>query len=370
MSSHTLFPQETRVIPTQVIYYPSFDPDERWLRAMLLVTDQVIRIIPNDAGHQDPEYVERLGSVLPGAIVRESPGANDTSLDAVNLQRLSKALSHIRETSSGLDRIEVIVGPGGTIELPGKVWIHESKLSREVSRLLEENELIDDVSTSLVREIGRDDVFVVPAAASDLVLSYVADNIARRLGCNTATDAPIAFAVNALDGLQVHPEGRVRGSLLSAIIQLEIPLEVQTLSAEQYAQLRYSYMDIRGALAEVTTQLSSVHQLSASGNSHVVLQKVLGAAQHFHNECEKFRSAKANRNFTRWIPIGLGGLLTVGAEVIDQPEIAIGAAASCLLINLVQEALRKDTGQRDNVYRQLTDLRRDILNPAHIRSFV
>jgi hypothetical protein len=358
------------MLPSQVIYYPSFDPDERWLRAMLLVTDRVIRIIPNDAGHHDPEYLDRLGSAVPDAILRESPEERDTSLDEINLQRLRKALSHIQKASPRADQIEVLVDLEGNIEVPGKVSIHRSKISREVAHLLEEYKIIDHASTAILREAMGKDVLVVPTAASELILAYVADNIARRLGCNTATDAPIAFAVNALDGLQVHPEGRVRGSLLSAIIQLEIPLEIQALKPEQYAQLRHSYMDIRGALAEVTAQLSFVHQLGATSDPHVVLQKVLHAAHHFHDECEKFRRAKANRNLTRWMPIGLGGLLTLGAEAIDQPEIAIGAAASCLLINVVQEAFRKDAGQRDNVYRQLTDLRRDILNPAQIRSLV
>lgn len=357
------------MLPYQVVYYPEFEPPRKWLLGMLLVLDRIVRIIPEDARHEDSESLQRLMDVLPDAVLRESPTLTDTSLDEVNLQRLSKAFAQLRQSHGNRDRVKVVIGPDGRLEFPGKVLLHHRKVSDAVLQLLREHETLDETSTSLAHRIGHEDVYVVPTTASELILSYVADRIARRIGCDTATDHQLPFAVNALDGLGVRNEAHVRGALLGTIINLEIPAEISTLTLNQYCSLRTAYSGIRTALQELIASISSVHHLGMIDDAEMLRERIEQAAKMFHQECEKYRKLKASRLIRQWTPIGLGGLLGILGAAAGNVGIGIGTAVGSLVVSVIQGMIGVEPPSREeHVYRMIGDLRHDVLNYAQLRA--
>jgi hypothetical protein len=62
------------------IYHPRFEPDESWLRAMLLFYDTVHSIVPNGAGYETSPGVARLQDKVPEAFVPLAPDIEDRAV--------------------------------------------------------------------------------------------------------------------------------------------------------------------------------------------------------------------------------------------------------------------------------------------------
>jgi hypothetical protein len=61
----------------RVLYYPEPDPSEKWLRAHLLLVDQIVRIVPDDPDYEDPDYIKELRDTFPGCIEDRKPDKRD-----------------------------------------------------------------------------------------------------------------------------------------------------------------------------------------------------------------------------------------------------------------------------------------------------
>jgi hypothetical protein len=57
----------------QVLYYPHFQPNVSWLKAMLLFVDGVVRIIPEDVDPKDSDALKTLINEIPGSLTSISP---------------------------------------------------------------------------------------------------------------------------------------------------------------------------------------------------------------------------------------------------------------------------------------------------------
>jgi len=82
-----------------VLYYPKFEPPQKWLRSTLLFFDQIQRIIPIDARHVDSEPTQRLIDAMPAAFQIISPADDDKFFDDLNFTRLEKAFALIQDES-------------------------------------------------------------------------------------------------------------------------------------------------------------------------------------------------------------------------------------------------------------------------------
>jgi hypothetical protein len=76
------------------LYYPSFEPHLDWLKAVLLLTDEVVRLIPQDAGHVDSEGIQHLKRLFPESLTEYSPNDEDTNVRDADFSRLEIAFSN------------------------------------------------------------------------------------------------------------------------------------------------------------------------------------------------------------------------------------------------------------------------------------
>src|ERR1039458_3891434 len=221
-----------------VLYYPNFEPNQRWLRSVLLFVDEVRRIIPASANHSDSPRARELADAIPGCLQTVSPIPDDTWFDDLNFVRLEKALEQIKGENgdSPSKELSLIFDQTGHVRVKGNVWLSNAKLERRVRDLLMKHDLAVDLSPILGSAPSGYSLSANREAA-DLIVSYVADRIAKRTGFDTMTDQPLAFMVHALDALGVSDLGRAReaeGALASAVAQVVVPAEVEHLSLNDY----------------------------------------------------------------------------------------------------------------------------------------
>jgi hypothetical protein len=176
-----------------VLYYPNFEPNLPWLKAILLLTDEVVRLIPKEANHVDSDGILRLKELFPDSVSEFSPTREDIHFGDSDLRRLDTAFSLLEGTTDTANkRIRM---HHGRIEIEGHEFLHNRKVSDAVRALLINHRLLDQTARQVV-DIDED-WLVVEKSASDLIVSQVADKIARSHGLDTTAfvSPPIAAAL-------------------------------------------------------------------------------------------------------------------------------------------------------------------------------
>src|SRR5580765_7958122 len=128
----------------RVLYYPTFEPPELWLRSFLLFFDEINTIVPTDVGFNLSDEASRIIELMPDAFATMSPREEDVELDQINLGRLGKAFGEIASSvpSDKNDSISIEIGPKGTVRIQNHVFLHQSKTSAAVVELLREHNLV------------------------------------------------------------------------------------------------------------------------------------------------------------------------------------------------------------------------------------
>jgi hypothetical protein len=210
-----------------VLYYPHFQPSTRWLRAILLFTDSVTRIVPKDVVPEDSEELKELIQEIPDCVKSIAPNDSDIDIDDRSMQRMNKAFRQIAENVSSIKHGKVNLWiDGDRISVGGYTFLHERKVSERIRNALLENKLLDPKLQGIVTDSRTDETYLVPIQASNLILSHIADCIARRTGLDAVTDENLSFILNALNDMEVslgRPTGATEGSLLSAIASINVP---------------------------------------------------------------------------------------------------------------------------------------------------
>jgi len=348
-------------MPYRILYYPTYDPSEPWLRGMLLLADTVTRIIPDEVNHADPEYIKDILTAIPNAVTRISPQSADTQLDSINLERLERALQLIPKFY-GPQKYILNLHPDGSYSFFDHVFIHESKLSEDVIWLLNRFDLLEDWTWAP----GH---FVVPQRAADLILGYVADRIGIRTGYDTVTDQNLCFAINSLDGMGVRDEGEIRGALLAMTLRIAIPREIGVLSTGEYLELREKYSQVRKEFRRVLAMLSNDAHLRTIEDPERLRACMIEEISSFNAECEKLRAGRWKDRFQKYVPLAVGTLISAVAGAFEAKEMAIGSAVAGGTISLVQMNVQRDPlSSEQQTQRLLADLRAEILNKAAIAS--
>ena len=65
----------------RVLYYPDFSPPPEWLRRVLLLSDNVVRIVPSDVTPEDAEDLRRLQDVIPDCLTAIAPEDSDIAIE-------------------------------------------------------------------------------------------------------------------------------------------------------------------------------------------------------------------------------------------------------------------------------------------------
>src|SRR5438309_1686973 len=168
-----------------VLYYPTFEPSADWFRTYLLFFDQIQTIVPEGVKFNPSDKISRVIELEPEAFITIPPQPNDVWFDDVNLVRLEKAFREIarHEPAVNQETVSIEIATDGSFRIPGVVGLHHSKTTPNIRKLLEKYNLLRPELEDLYGQRGE----YLPAneAASNLLLSHIADKIGKRSGVAT-----------------------------------------------------------------------------------------------------------------------------------------------------------------------------------------
>ncbi len=343
---------------------------------MLLFVDGVVRIIPEDVDPKDSDVLKTLTNEIPGSLTSISPIPWDIDVEDVDIQRMDKAFRYIAKSLPLMQKgnFELIIGEGGTVSILGHVYLHQMKLSERVRESLIKNNLINLGITEIVRSLGAENYFPVPEKVSNLILSYIANRISRRVGLDSVTDEDLTFTVNSLDRLEVSQEivsGTPEGALLSAIISTTIPEELGRLPPREIRELRDAYAGIREVFQAYLPQLALRSKLYRISDLNLFRDRINEISYQINSECEKLRSAVWARRFKGWGPFAVCTLFTVGATLID-PAYGFTFAAGNAGVEFLKKVFFKEQPENVEVKacHMLADLKTAILDRAKLDALI
>lgn len=363
----------------RVLYYPYFEPDLAWLRAILLFVDGVDRIIPAEARHREPEQVAALRETLspdapppPGAENNVLGSFDPTHFDLsfgndIDLRRMRKAFALIRDSIPPEVDLKLETDPLRKKIL--NVALHRSKIEEQILAALEEHHLIRYEPTAEEQPLAETGFFFVHESAVNLIMSYVANKIARSEGQDAITDQKLGFTVNALDNLRIPtmlPAGIGEGALISAVASCEIPADVGHLSLNAYKEIRESYAGIRQAFKKLIKQLAYENSLERIDNPETLQKKLTEIAQELVDEIAAYRQTSPGSTLKKWAPLGVGGLLGVATSAIGNLPlgVAVGKEVGSLVISIVDKKINQEPPDpaRGHAYQMLCGLQKEIID--------
>lgn len=364
----------------EALYYPDYEPPEKWLRKYLLVFDTIRSIIPITANVKLQDYILEMQDKIPNSFVPESPMKSDLEYIDFNINRLDKSFKLIKEK----ERTERVKRTGPKIAKvcfnrkhklfefepsAGEFFIHADKLTQFIYSSLDKHKLIYPANRNYTKAFTRKDYYVVNEEAGNLIISSIADSIATRKGIDTVTKHRMDFTVNSLNSMKLSSVGGDRRSLLvNAIVKFEVPAEVATIPLSKYLQIREAYEDIREPFHKLVSDLTTLHRLEDIEDIQILGDRIKELSVDFHKELIKFRKSKLARNVKQWLPLGLGSLLTILGAVAEQRGFAIGTATLSVMLQFVQKITR-DKETDSEVLRLFSGMQRDI-RTSEIRKLI
>jgi len=356
----------------EALYYPTFEPPAIWLRSFLLFFDRIRTIVPDDVDFKPSEKISRLVDLIPDVFETVSVEEQDVDVDELNLRRMRSAFQIIgkREPEANREEIKIIIDKDGSVSIAGHTFLHDRKMSGKVRSLLEEFKLIKSELDEIAEVMGAENFSIVNENASDLIVSQVADRIAKRYGWNTVTDRKIDFTMNALNAFQSGlSRTEPQGMLVCSIINCEIPQEIRHAGLKKYKAIREAYSDIREPFQRAVVDLSDLYRIEAIEDKQILEQRVREITREFNTEVEKYKKSNFGRKVSRWIPIGIGGLASLAGVVFAEPTITISSAVVSVAIQVVQELSRMNESESEsnNVHRLIARMQKDILRAAEVK---
>lgn len=305
---------------------------------------------------------------MPDAFSTLPPQDEDVFLDDVNLSRLEKAFKEIAHSRprSDSEEITITVEDGG-IQIVGYVFLHHTKTSIQIRTLLEEFGLARPELEGIAGTSA--DYLVVNEAASNVLLSHIADKIGSRWGLTTVTDHRIDFTVNALNALQPSSSADASSKLISSVITMEVPEEILHVTPERYKEIRNSFEEIRLPFQHTMIELSQLYRLDSIVDGRLLQQKIAEITSEFDSEVQKVKKSEFGKKLKHWTPVGIGCLATVAGPAFHEPTIAISTAAVSVVLQIVR-GLSSQThlsSERSEVQRLIGRMQKKILKESQVR---
>jgi hypothetical protein len=356
-----------------LIYYPGFYPNPIWLRRVLLLVDDLTRIVPTGVPTQDSPELLALQEAIPECLRSISPEARDVEIENHDIHRLTKAFAFLARSRkpTSRDKVEMVFSNDGSMSISGHTFLHHEKVSPRIYDELSRHKLM---IPGLEKSLDLGGFLAVEKKASNLILSSIAESISLRMGLDTITDEPIPFALNSLNTLGVTQLARkdsAEGVLLGSLASILIPLDVAILNPRDYRGLRDAYSSIRVAFKELTAELAGVNRLNHIQDPKSLRDRAKVTAVDFFKEYRDFRKTRYARSFKKWAPLYIGGALSMIAKVAA-PNLALGIAGASLGIQVIQKRLERpaDYPGRQRIFNMLAGIRKDILRRSGIKQII
>jgi hypothetical protein len=353
----------------RVLYYPLFEPKPTWLRSTLLFVDGIERIIPKDAGHTDSRHISALREAIsPDPAPPIEPVTSDLWINQSDLDLMMRGFKLIVSKQKTRHNART-----NDIQL-GDSFIHRAKIPQPVMRLLEQYKLISTPSRKRKGASSTTEMFVfVQSDAAELIMSYIADRIARRKGIDAITDFEIGFSINALEnqGVGFRPSGLAEGYLLSSIVSCEIPAELRYLSSDSYLELRNSFSEIRSAFKRLTAELVVQNRLNRIGDAQTFAEEIQQTVNDFVRECDEYRRSRFAKKIKRWTPLSVGSLIGIVAS-LGGPVAAVGGRIAQFSTQVIDKKINhtQSDPSRTRAFQMLCDLQDNVLKRSPVKKFL
>jgi hypothetical protein len=248
------------------------------------------------------------------------------------------------------------------------VWLSNSKLQDRVRELLFKYRL---AQSNFGLSEGR-----LPAHkdASNLIVSYIADRIAKRAGLNTITDAIIPYTVQTLDALEISTPALSRegeGLLASAVAMAAVPAGIERLDAHVFQELRQSFADIRAPFHELVDSLAMHAKLHRQESAAGTQKSIERAIDEYCCQMKKYRATRFARKFDKWTPVLLTGLLGLLANDASK-EIQRLIVPGIFLIEVIKQriASQQKPLKHEDAFRMLCRLEKKVNQKAVVAALL
>lgn len=355
---------------SKILYYPSFEPNSKWLRGILLLFDRVVRIIPKDIDYTPSQGISEILDLFPDALKDIHPTKYDIEMKDTELQRMEKMFKFVSEKKKlEREKIEAYIFKNSEISFKDHVFLHPEKVSEEVFDLLKKYGLMLFNGENPFESYGISiESLIVNEKASNLILSCLADRMSKRYGLNTITDQSLGFTFSSLNAFDIQ-SGTPNGMLASSIFKIMIPEEICFVDIDKYGEIREKYSELRPLFHKTILELSDLSRLEYINDSSELKERINEATKDFSEEFEEFQKSKFQRQVKRWIPISLGGLFSIFGAVAGSTLLVGCSTTASVAIQIIQEvALSK--GREKDIFRLLSGLRKDILKTTDVSKFV
>jgi len=289
------------------ISYPDFEPNHTWLRQVLLFVDEVHRIVPAKEKLDDSDDLKRLMEHCEGAVLRCAP-ERFVEIPAPQADLFGKALEQPKfQRAADTKTMKIVIRPSGQVEVIGWEFLHIEKIGGRVQGELRKR--------GMMRKSPLDPNWkLVPRGAGGLVLSMLADQIARAKGFDAITDQPLAFALNSLHECGDRASALAEGVIASAVATVHVPRDISLLSAKEYAELRKRHSDVRREFARMVRELKDSQRLDRIASPAEFRCRLDDIVDHVGEEMIKFRKSRTASKVNDWAPMIFTSLVPVAVS--------------------------------------------------------
>ena len=314
------------------IYHPRFEPDESWLRAMLLFYDTVHSIVPDGAGYKSSPGVARLREKAPGAFVPLPPEIEDRAVLSAEkgiwkrYYAVTEFLDELGKESTAAERVSApFYAERGVVHLTldQAVAVHYDKLGQDFIDQLKARNLALEVEAPInpVAPSPTARWLYMDKRIASLCLSLLAERMRQRRGTinHTSSDEALCFGVAAKSEMNFRDEDWEKWSgearLAAAIVKAHVPDELGQLPVDEYLEIRKRYAEYRDtfhlAVAEIE-KLHLNHDFASRGELEAAMQRQLDA---FAAGIQKIKARTEARRFRKWSAITLQRIVPVARAV-------------------------------------------------------
>lgn len=367
----------------EVLYYPNFEPSELWLRRYLMVYDKVWSVIPKDARHNLSKETQIIMEAIPNSFDSLSPLDVDKSPDGFSLDRLDKAFAQIQSKKTTSDEKRKIVLRINLRNLHTDIlgsysFLHSDKFNRRVQELLEKHNLYNADATEIYESLGGSGNFLaIDPEAANIIMSNLADNIARRKGFNTITDQNIPFLVTSLNSLNVRSPLKIdsRDWLISSLVRFEIPAEIELLSLKDYKTLRNSYAEMRFAFHAAVTKLNSIYRLDRIDDLELLRDKVKAILSDLDKEIKSYKETGFGKKIIKWVPFTIGNLFTLGGAasgLSGEKMLSAACKGASVVFKTIDKAIssKDKEGEKEQLVRMLSGIQKELIKTTDVKKLI
>lgn len=267
--------------------------------------DNVWTIVPSEAGYRPSAALERHLEKLPDTFSPVAPQPIDIVSEYFVLSALGRAFGRIAKRPTAKALTAKFTCPGDSqdeLEIEGIAKVHGFKIAGAVLDKLREH--------GLVYGDAEGGYFRVNDEAAYLIVSFLAQRMARRLPVRTITDVHSAFLLStACDIIEAGDRVDSNGLLAASVLKFHIPQEIGKLPLADFIELRKRYETLREEFPLYLRDLGELVTVGATHTGADIAAKINGLVTVMARDVAKIKRARVSQSIRRWLPIGLEVLL-------------------------------------------------------------